>query len=132
MTRFREWLSDQEAQPYPHEVEIIQTLQHLTPAQQVKLDIQLHNPDPGRFAGHEEEFLDKDAVLKRTLLDVLEGKIRDENTNQIMQAFVQIDRQNHMKYLSQPPNPNTGSHVWHRAWIQAYDNWLEELRGMNA
>lgn len=33
----------------------------------------------------------------------------------------------HLKYLKQPEYPVTGSHEWHRAWVEKYNKILKEL-----
>ena len=112
---FRDWFFEEEDRPYPHEVGIIQSLQHMSPTEQVRLDIRLHSPGPGRFSVPEEGHLDNDVLLKKALLDILEGRVQDDAIMKLVQVAIITDRQNHEKYLNQPPDPNTGSHSWHRA-----------------
>jgi hypothetical protein len=132
---FRAWLVEDEDHPYPHETAVLHRLERSSPLEQIQIDISLHDPAPGRFSKPDEHSLSTDNRYKHLLADILQGHVNDDSIIAAVEKKVLHNRAEHNKYLSQPPNSNTGSHIWHRAWLGVYDGWLSLLtqhRGKHA
>lgn len=116
--------------PFDHEVETLSKLQSLDPIAQVKLDISLHNKAIGKqqFGPEGSVALQQDIPLKQKVIQIFAGQITDPKEIQsVAQQLKNVDKQTHLIYLDQPPNENTGSHVWHKTWAQVYNNWISHI-----
>lgn len=113
---------------YPNEVPVLKSLQNDDMGRQADIDIDLHRQGQGRFGREGDQFLAKDAGYKQSFKDIISGRERDDSVIEDTIRQLEFDRELHLAYLSQGPQPYTGSDVWHRRWVGVYDNWLKALR----
>jgi hypothetical protein len=110
---------------------LIQKLPTMSPVQQARVDIKLHEAalaEGDRFNTSGEIFLAKDMELKKLVIKAFTQGATPEEIKRIVSGL-RNDIRIHNEYLNQMPNPNTGSHEWHRAWIAVYLGWIQQLEG---
>lgn len=104
----------------------------MSPIQQAQLDIDLHKKalkDPrDRFDNVQDQELLADIETKERLKKVFQNPLRT-STAEIQEVISRLKRDMdiHQKYLDQPESDNTGTHGWHRTWINIYRNWINDL-----
>ena len=118
--------------PFDNEVDVLRKIQSLDPASLAQIDIGLHQKavNQQRFTQSGNVDLVQDVPSKQRLVQILRGEIT--NPEQIQQTLVDLykGQKRHFDYLKQPPDPNTGSHIWHRAWGRVYQAWIKELTSL--
>ncbi len=110
------------------EHDIISILPQLSPIQQVKLDIELHNKaiSRGTFGG-QTPVLQDDNIWKQKLLDIFAGKIK--NPQMISQIIVKL-KKDRTTHTNRDGAAETGSEAWHQAWLDVYSKWIDQLNKM--
>ena len=133
---FAKWLQTVEA--YGHEQPVIAGLQGQDFAGQAQIDKNLHQAavGTGRFNQDQEKFLAHDTQGKSDFQQIVNtvkaGKMPSKELLKKTIRRLEYDQKIHGNYLGQPQNPNTGSHNWHKTWIDTYDQWLTYLKGLLA
>jgi hypothetical protein len=133
---FRKWLELQEM--YHGEKPVIDRLAGSDFDDQAEIDKGLHKGavGKGRFGAGGDDFLAKDTRIKDDFQQIVKSVEKGvmpplpliQNT---IRGLV-YDLDVHARYLGQPENPNTGSHHWHKTWMDTYHGWLNYLKGLAA
>ncbi len=71
-----------------------------------------------------EEYLDEVVVWRCEPTTPAPPPTSTLSSGQVCSALAEA-RETHRHFLHQPPDPKTGSHDWHRRWINVYDNALK-------
>lgn len=110
---------------FVQELSVLEKLPHLSMAQQVQLDRELHADaiNKGTFGVHGQQ-LAADSDWKKELLDVFLGKQKDIRVIRSIMAVLERDIASHQ---NRPESRKTGSAVWHKTWIAVYRSWLNKL-----
>src|SRR3990167_6734431 len=106
--------------------QLVRMLPNMNPVTQAKVDMELHKRAIAgdNFSPKDEGFLASDMGLKRRVIDAFNG--RDKDVKSIISGL-RRDIGIHRQYLDSPPDPVTGSHDWHRLWIDIYTKWIDKL-----
>ena len=138
--KFQEWLLDKYGVILesliapgltPQEAQDLNGLDRMSSAQQADLDINLHKhalQDPSdRFSDGDDQELAVDMATKEKFKQIVTSN--NPNPQEIQEVILNLKRNIgiHRAYLNRPEAENTGSHGWHRTWINVYQNWIAEL-----
>jgi hypothetical protein len=111
---------------YSNEKDIVSILPNLDPIQQVKLDIKLNMNATDTFP-NDKSLLVSDSSLKRQLIPVFQGKIKDPR---VIQSLIRVVERGIKSHQNRVSNQLTGSSAWNATWIKVYQQWLNRLNGM--
>jgi hypothetical protein len=93
------------------------------------MDIALHDLaiNADSFGEQGSAYLRENSELKLKVLELLQAPAVDPA--QVTQAItgLRFCEDIHRQYLAMDPSLKTGSHAWHKAWMSAYEEWIQAL-----
>ncbi len=113
----------------PNERRVLDFLARAPIDAQVRMDIALHDLaiNADSFGEQGSAYLRENSELKLKVLELLKAPVVDSAQVTAAIEGLRACQDVHQQYLAMDPTLKTGSHAWHKAWMSAYEEWIQVL-----